>query len=384
MAKLTNQMPHVAILFGSPYPTHSQILRGILRFTQLHTPWTLDVRMGRAGEPTTFDAANWNYTGVIANRMPPDLAALIRRHRTPLVVMNDIARDLQPVGRMLCDNGAVAHLAADSLVGAGFTSFAFVGERGATAWSAERERVFAEEIARRGFECRVYRPDRDSEDAVDGLRLREWLVALPRPTALFAACDIRARHVLDACLAAGLAVPDDIAILGVDNDEVICETATPTISSIPLSTEDAGLRAAELLDGAMAAKRRVQPVDVFFTGTHVVERRSTKRDAVKDALVSRCRMLMEANIGRAFNVADLVSSLSVSRRTLETHFRAATGRSLNDEITDLRIRRAKTLLAKTPMTQAQIAAKCGFCDASHMSTTFRRLMGCPPSAFRGT
>ena len=382
MAKLANSMPHVVILLESTYPTHTQILRGILRFTQLHAPWTLDVRTGRAGEPTSFGAGKWKVDGIIANRLPPELSALIRRHRTPTIVMNDIGREVRPIARILCDNAAIARLAAETLAGKGFENFAFVGERSGIHWSVARERVFADEIARRGFPCRVYPAD-EGGGAEDGRRLQNWLRALPRPTALFAAYDIRARQVLDACHAAGLAVPDDIAILGVDDDEVICETAAPALSSIPLSMADVGFRAAELLDRVMSTGRRPRgAADIIFTGTHVVARRSTARDAVADALVRRCRALMEANVGRPFNVADLVASLGVSRRTLETRFRAATGRSLNDEITELRIRRAKTMLAKSALPQSAIAAACGFCDASHLNVIFRRHCGAPPSAFR--
>ena len=149
MAKLANSMPHVVILLESTYPTHTQILRGILRFTQLHAPWTLDVRTGRAGEPTSFAAGKWNVDGVIANRIPPELSALIRRHRTPTVVMNDIGSEVRPIARVLFDNAAIARLAADALAGAGFQNFAFVGERSGILWSVEREQAFAAEIARR-------------------------------------------------------------------------------------------------------------------------------------------------------------------------------------------------------------------------------------------
>ncbi len=383
MKKLVNTIPHVVVLLDGPYMAQSLILRGILRFTQLHAKWTLDVRTGRAGEPTTFNEVDWHATGVIASRVPPDLAALVRRHRIPIFVINDIARELRRIGRIRYDNTSVARLAADHLIKAGFTDFAFVGERSEVAWSDERGCMFATEIASHGFKCRIYESTQSGED--DSSSLRDWLVTLPRPTALFAACDIRARHVLDACRAAGLDVPGDIAILGVDDDEAICETAMPTLSSIAMSTEDAGFKAAEILDAAMSdgMKRRGAPVDVFYGGTHVVERRSTNRNTVRDELVSRCLMLMEANFGRKFNVSDIVSYLHVSRRTLETHFRAATGRSLNDEITALRIRRAKALLAKTSMTQHEIAMKCGFCDSSHMSVIFRRHCSAPPSAFRG-
>ena len=197
MAKLANSMPHVVILLESTYPTHTQILRGILRFTQLHAPWTLDVRTGRAGEPTSFGAEKWKVDGIIANRLPPELSALIRRHRTPTIVMNDIGREVRPIARILCDNAAIARLAAETLAGKGFENFAFVGERSGIHWSVARERVFADEIARRGFPCRVY-PTDEGGGAEDGRRLQDWLRALPRPTALFAAYDIRARQVLDA------------------------------------------------------------------------------------------------------------------------------------------------------------------------------------------
>lgn len=150
-----------------------------------------------------------------------------------------------------------------------------------------------------------------------------------------------------------------------------------------LVAEDAGFRAAEILDHAMASGRRPRAqTDIYFTGNTVVERRSTMRDAVSDDLVRKCRELMEANIDRPFNVADLVASLSVSRRTLETRFRAATGRSLNDVITELRIRRAKEMLSHSSMTQSEIAEACGFCDASHLNVIFHRHCGAPPSAFR--
>ena len=121
---------------------------------------------------------------------------------------------------------------------------------------------------------------------------------------------------------------------------------------------------------------------VWYTGIEVVARRSTANEFVCDELVRRCLELIEANSGRRFNVADLVSHLDVSRRTLEKHFLAVTGRSLNDDITAARLRRAQALLSRTSMTQAQIAATCGFADASHMNVVFRRRLGALPSSFR--
>lgn len=377
---LKKQMPRVAILLSSPYPDHLKVLRGILRFTQLHAPWSLDVRMGRAGEPTAFDPARWNFDGLVTNRMPPDLAALVRRHRTPVVSVNADLGCGRPVARIECDNDAIARMAAAHLITRGFTAFAFVGERSGLEWSVRRGQVFRQELAARGFRCHVYDDDGGADDPA---RLRAWLAALPPRTALFAAYDIRARQVMDACLEEGIGVPDDLAILGVDNDEILCETATPALSSITMTTEEAGYDAAALLNRVMTTGRRPHgTVLIRFSGREVVARRSTARDLARDDLVRRCRDLIDANPGGKFNVADLVANLRVSRRTLETHFRAATGHSVNDEITALRLRRAQTLLARTRLTQTQIAAACGFTDASHMNVVFRRRLGARPSSYR--
>ena len=380
MSSLSKKIPRVAVLLASPYADHLKVLRGILRFTQLHAPWAMDVRMGRAGEPTSFDPARWNFDGLITNRMPADLARLVRRHRTPVVTVNDIWPQGRPLARIICDNAPIARMAAAHLMECGFTEFAFVGEQSGQRWSEERASIFSQEITAQEFRCHRY-PDCDGFD--DSARLRTWLQSLPRHTGLFAAYDIRARQVLDACMEAGLDVPDDIAIISVDNDEILCETATPTLSSIAMSTEEAGFRAAEMLNGAMSSGRCPNgTTNITYTGIQLVARGSTARNRVRDRLVHRCRELMEANLGRGFKVSDLVSHLHVSRRTLETHFRAATGKSINEEITGLRIRRAKTLLSKTSMTQSEISAECGFCDASHMSVIFRRHCSAPPSAFR--
>ena len=140
-----------------------------------------------------------------------------------------------------------------------------------------------------------------------------------------------------------------------------------------------------MLNGVMVSTpRHGRTANIFYTGTDIVVRGSTMRDLKQDSLVKRCRELIEANLGRKLNVTGLVSHLHISRRTLETHFRAATGRTLNEEITDRRLRHAQTLLSQTRMTQSQIAAWCGFTDASHMNIVFHRRFGVPPSAFRQT
>lgn len=376
MAKFMNRTPRVAIILAGPHLSHSQMLRGILRYTQLHTPWTLDVRTGRDGEPYGFVEATWRYDGIIAGRTQPNLEPLARRHRTPAVLLHDLGPSLKPVARIKPDNASLARMAAEFFAERGFANCAYVGAKGGLGWSQERGASFAAEAASHGCKCMVF---------PDGESLGKWLSALPRPAAVFASDDTRAREVLDACAEAGIAVPDEIAVLGVDNDDVLCETSSPTLSSIAMTTEEAGYRAAEALDAAMSsgiAARRGGAETIAFAAKEVVERRSTARDATRDELARRCRALIEANVARRFGVADLAKSLFVSRRTLETRFRAATGRTVGEEIVEQRVRRAKTLLSQSRMTQAQIAKACGFTDASHMNVVFRRRLGVAPGAFR--
>ena len=389
MTTLVKRQPNVAILLSPSHVSHTQILRGILRYAQSHALWSLDVRLGRDGEPTAFSEATWNFDGILSNRMPADLARLVRRHRTPTVLLHDVGQDLQRVAaRIVCDNASVARAAADHFIERGFVRFAYVGAHGGQGWSVERGAAFVRELAGRGFGCAVYSGavggagaggDSGSEAA-----LGEWLRALEKPVAVFAAYDLRARGVLASCASAGIAVPDEVAVLGVDNDVVLCETSTPALSSVVVTTEESGYAAAAALDAAMAAGRLPAggTERVAFRAKGVAARRSTARDAISDELVRRCRSLVEVNVTQHFGVTDLARSLHVSRRTLETRFRAATGRSPGDEIAEQRIRRAKALLADRSMSQAEIAAACGFTDASHMNVVFRRRCGAVPSAFR--
>ena len=393
MTTLAKHPPRVALLLSPSHFSNRQILHGILRYVQSHAPWSLDVRLGRDDEPVRFDDAAWKFAGVVADRLYPELVRLARRHRTPMVLLHDVGMGLPHVAaRIVCDNESVARVAAEHLIGCGFTRFAYVGAHGGQKWSVERSAAFAGELAKHGFSCAVYSGSGADGGRVDGdsgsePALGRWLKALEKPVAVFAAYDLRALGVLASCEGAGISVPDEVAVLGVDNDEVLCETSTPTLSSIALTHEEAGYAAAAALEEAMTADARRRTAvrgerRVAFCAKAVVARRSTAHDAATDTLVRRCRALVEANVASHFGVADLAHSLHVSRRTLETRFRAATGRSPGEEIAEQRIRRAKALLSHHAMSQAQIAEACGFTDASHMNVAFRRRCGAPPSAFR--
>lgn len=358
-------------------------LRGILRFAREHG-WETSIAMRREDGVRGLDSRRLEADGVLGGLDSPyGLSVIALRRGIPLVAFDARIRR-GAAASLLCDNASVARLAAEHLLSRGFGSFAFVGEENGIAWSNERLAFFRRELAARGFSCAAYPllPAARRADLAFARRdLAAWLGRLPRPVAVFAAYDIRARHVLEAARAAGLAVPADVAVIGVDDDPLLCETALPAISSIALDTEDAGHRAAAALHAAMRGRRPSEPV-IAFRGVRVAARASTARFVGRDALVARARAAIASSAAERLTVAALLDELGVSRRTLELRFRAETGTTPGRAIAEERLRRARELLGTTAMTQDAVAAACGFCDASHMGHHFRRRFGAPPSAFR--
>lgn len=370
-------IPRIAIFLTNAYTTHAAMLRGILSYSRTHTNWALELKSGRRGEKTLADF-NWSTCdGAFLYGTTPAVLRRIRQRRLPAVLDGVVDVPAFPGCVIHCDNAPIAATAARHLLSRRCAAYAFVHVPG-MSWSRDRGRHFADLLAQQGIPCR-------HGSATGRAALQRLVAAAPKPLGVFAADDIRAREVLDACQAVGCSVPDDVVVLGVDDDETLCEMSSPTLSSIPLTAQEAGFRAAEILDRMLRGE--VDPEShplVTYTGTTVVERQSTARTFARDTLVRRCRDLLESDFASPLRVGDLARSLGVARRTLEVHFRAVTGTSVADEITRLRIEHAKKLLATTSRTQEQIATACGFCDASHLGAIFRRHLGTSPSAWRTT
>lgn len=375
MLHLQTDIPRVSVFLMNAYTTHGEMLRGVLDYVRTHTPWALDLKMGRRDE-ANLRKFNWaNCDAAIVNGVTPELLQQIRRKQLPVVLVSSETNPDFPGCVLRCDNKPIAEIAARHLMSKQCAAYAFVDVPG-MAWAAMRGHVFTDELARVGASCIHLRTGNPKAFA-------QQLAAAPKPLGVFAADDFRARMTLDVCRSIGCTVPDDVAILGVDNDETLCELSSPTISSIPLSTRAAGFRAAEILD--LALRGELAPAempDAVYSGQTVVERLSTARSFARDALVRRCRDLLAANFTDPIRVSDLAHTLHVSRRTLEIRFRELIGTSVSAEILRLRLERAKHLIATTSQSQETIALSCGFCDASHLGAAFRRHVGCPPSTFR--
>ena len=370
-----SDIPRVQISLLNAYSTHSAMLRGILDYVRGHAPWALDLRTGRRDEVQVATERWSDCDGLIVNRVTPTLSRLIRTRRLPVVLVTAESRPDFPGCVLFCDNAPIVSAAVRHLRFRHCAAYAFVGVTG-MPWSASRGRSFAAALKAEGLPCYGW-TDADSR------RLTEQLARAPKPLGVFAADDVRSRAVLDCCRIAGCRVPDEVMIVGVDNDETLCEMSSPTLSSIPLSTREAGTRAAEILDRAMRGELDATNLpNVTYTGSEIIERQSSAFSFTQDALVRRCRELIDARFTEPLRIADLAEALNVSRRTLETHYRAQTGLSVNQDILARRLALAKRLLAETDRRQEDIALACGFCDASHLGAIFRKHEGRPPSAFR--
>ncbi len=390
--RFSGHAPRVLLAFPTANLVHRRILNGILRYAQKHGPWEFHVITDLPGEQGLQRTREWGCAGIITYVREQKDAAFPLAAGIPTVFCVPSKSFLapgNPIARfpaVLLDHEAIGVLGADYFMNLRFTRFAFVGHvREEAPWSANRKRGFRNRLKERGFSCLCYpRPNaQEREDfGVEQQRLRAWLCGLPKPIALMAASDRRAMQILDTCLDAGLSVPHEVAVLGVDNDEVLCETATPPLTSVDIGEENAGYEAARTLDNLMRAKAPGRPAVLLHGPKEVVPRRSTESHHIPDPLIAKALAFVEANIGQAANVSDVARHLCVSRRLLEMRTKLALGVTLRDEIKRVRLERARALLRNSRMTVGEVAAACGFAGASHLGLRFREAFRITPIAFR--
>lgn len=284
--------------------------------------------------------------------------------------------------RVVNNDLAVGRLAAEHYLARGFRNVAFVGIR-AHHYSQQRHQGFAIRLAEAGLECAVYLPPDGSENdpiIEERKRLCAFLHTLPLPAAVFCCNDIRARHVVAACDMARLRVPDQIAVMGVDNDDLQCELASMPMSSVELAAEKIGYEAAamvmRLLDG-----QTVPPLTTIDP-LAVVTRRSTDVVAIDDHHVAEALRFIGGNAHRPIGVEDVLEHVPMSRRMLERRFRRATGRSILEEIRRRRVERAKELLASSDLSIGEVARAAGFGEAFYLSRVFHQYTGQTPREYR--
>ena len=266
----------------------------------------------------------------------------------------------------------------------GFKNYGFVGEINDVHWSRYRGKAFREQLHQAGFSCHVYGspPNNEARDwALEHGRLSQWLKSLPKPIAILAGMDARGHQVLETCLNSGISVPYEVAILGVDNDELICESTFPPMSSILMEAKDVFFYAAEILDKLMQRKIR-KKTDLRYGPKCVVARRSTDPVNCVDKLVSQALDFIWINSGKPFSIDRMARMLDISRRTLEKRFREKVGSGISQEINRVRLEKAKSLLLSTALSISEITGLCGYNTDSYLGILFKEKYGMTMTKFR--
>jgi len=386
--------PRVLLVIPTANIIHRQILNGILRYAHQHGPWEFHMITGLFEEQGIRRTQEWGCTGANAFTDTRAQVDAVLGAAVPVVFINPPVHlpGLSDLPLRHCcalrDHGAVGRSGADYYLDRQYTRFAYVGNVRSKPWATERAKGFVHRVAEQGFSCDVY-PDLPREERDDfGLeskRLRAWLKALPKPVALMAAHDQRARQILEVCMDEGISVPHEIAVLGVSNDEILCETTTPSLSSIELDGENTGFDCAKLLDERMRGRAPARrPCVLSLNMARVVTRRSTDTSCIADPLMAKAMAFIQEQLGAPLTVQEVARHLNVSRRLLELRARKAIGRTLCDEIQRLRLNRARSMLRNTKLTVSEIAVACGFYDPSHLGLWFRKRFGLSPTAFRAS
>ena len=374
---LSSGMRRIGLL-TNPFPFMQAINRGVADCSRRVGPWRIEMhhlvdeddavafiaQRGFDGVITTYEAA---FCPQLARADVPVVAAFANEDGLPSVTI---------------DNTAIGRLGAAYLLECGYRHFAFYGL--SEPWSVQRAEGFARELAEHDAEppTRFQQPGESPSQATDEhLAFIQRLAGLNMPAAIMTCHDHAARVLLDAAIEHGVRVPGDLAVLGVDNDALLCETGACPLSSIDTNLYRVGFEAALLLDGLMRRdESTATPAPVPPKG--VVPRQSTSPFAHNDPDVASALRFIHERAGEGLSVAELCEHVGLSRRRLEQRFASAVGRSPGDEIRQARIDRAKVLLTETDLTLGQVAVRCGYAYTSGFSAAFRDVVGLSPGQFR--
>lgn len=373
----------VALLIETSNAYARGILAGIAAYVRHHGDWLIELpEQERGGRPPDW-LADWKGDGIIARIETDEIAAALRKSKRPVVDVS-AARHLKGIPWVETDDQMIARIACQHLLDRGFRHLAYFGDDQFN-WSRLRQVHFLREAYRADCECYVHQTAsrRDPTYSWDHARrqLQQWLRHLPRPVGIMACYDIHAQQLLEACRELDISVPEEVAVLGVDNDPLLCELASPPLSSVICNTHRTGVEAATLLDRMMSG----EPVGgraVLIEPLGIQTRQSTDVLAIDDADVAAALRYIRENAFTGINVRDVLRQVPLSRRAFENRFRRMIGRTPHQEIHRLRIERVKQLLAETDLSLSEIARRSGFRHDEYLSVAFKKAVGVPPRDYR--
>lgn len=365
------------------------LLQGLLAYSREHTPWAIcrmpqHFKNEEGLEGVLQWALQWKAEAIIGRFEEGDDVDIFARNGILCVAQDTVSR-FTTIPNITSDYHATGRLAAEYFIGRGFRNFAFYGLRD-VVWSVERRRGFYDELKRRGmaddFRCYEDEPDSDDIWFYEQDELLKWLHSLPEATALFTCDDNLGTRIMDLCRVNGIAVPDQIAVLGVDNDEILDNLSDPPLSSISLDVSKAGYEVAGMIDAVLNSNGTITPYDIYVETGSVIHRMSTEYIAMNDPHVHTALKFLHANINGQISVNDVVKQVPLSRRLLEIRFKEVTQCSIYAYLFNLRMERFAQMLRASKDPIAQLAEQIGITDIKNLSRQFKATYGLTPTQYR--
>ncbi len=374
----------VALLIETSNGYSRGLLEGVIAYTKEQGNWSVYLTEQERGAPPPSWLRNWGGDGVIARIETAAIGQQLKRCGVPIVDLS-AAQHIKGIPWADTDDQAISQLAVEHFTERGFRNLAYCGDAG-FQWSLKRSHYFHQHAEAAGcYVCEhqsVARYDRTYNAVVEKQRIMDWIAKLPRPVAIMGCYDFKAQEVLDACRQLRIAVPTEVAVLGVDNDHLICELSEPTLSSVIPDTKRTGYEAAALLDRMMSGEAVAtdQPLMTQPLGIHL--RESTDTLAIDDKEIARALQFIRRQASTNIRVSEVLKQVKLSRRAFEHRFKKWVGHTPHEEIQRVRMNRAKELLRDTELTVQQISEKLAFDHAEYLGAAFKREVGVSPGEYR--
>ncbi len=373
--------PVVALLVETSNAFSRELLHGVRDWMRAHGSWAIHFsEQGRGSHPPSW-LGSWRGDGIIARIENESIASAVRACGLPTV--NVSASGLAPeFPTVTSDSAAITQQAATHLLERGLRQFGYCGDA-RFKWSQLHGDNLVSALRERGHPCDVF--PCTIGDAADWrkeqAKLARWLKSLPKPVGVMTCYDIRGQKVLDACRAIGLRVPEDVAVIGQHNDELLCELCDPPLSSVIPNARRIGFEAADLLDqlirGCAVTRKRLEIPPIG-----IATRQSTDLVAVDDERLALAMHFIREHAHEVISVEDIARAAGISRSLLERKFRESFGSPPWDHVMQLRLRKAELLLTQTRLSIAVIAERTGFGTPEYFSAAFRKLTGSSPRSAR--
>lgn len=373
------QSKQVALIIETSNEYARGLLKGIRKYKRENREWAIYLNEQSRDNTDLTWLLDWKGDGILARIENDQIADYIIKRDIPTVNLSSF-NFVKGLPFVETDDQAIAQIAAEHLLERGIRNFAFCGNSKFN-WSKQRSVYFHEYIWNHGYVCYDFDSIQGKFGFEERVKLAEWVKALPKPIGIMACFDRQGQQLLEACRMSKIAVPEDVAVIGVDNDELICELSDPPLSSIIPNSEKAGYQAAELLDKMMKGEK-VETNKYLIKPLGIQTRLSTDVLATSDKLIAKSVNFIRNHACDGITVQDVLDMIPLSRRIFENRFYKCVGRTPHDAIITERLKFVKQLLEETDLTMMDIAFRSGFKHTEYLTVAFKREIGVAPSEYR--